>query len=110
MRTTFPNDLLHAGGTRLLECLLEDESDLVWETDTPETARTEWAKLCAETLAVCDIEVLEKFWAKRRQSYASMPYESGVRSLIWSCFVQTWTMDREASWEGATVLLGVPFE
>lgn len=110
MRTTFPNNLLHAGGAKLLECLAEDESELVWETDTADIAREEWAKLCAETLAVCEVEELEKFWAKRLQSYTTMAYEPGVRSLVWGCFVETWTADREASWEGATILLGVPFE
>lgn len=110
MRTIFPNDLLHAGGAKLLECLVEDESDLVWETDSPDTARGEWAKLCSETLVVCDVEELEKFWARRSQSYAAMTHEPGVRSLVWGRFVDTWTADREASWEGATVLLGIPFE
>ncbi|KAF8551673.1 hypothetical protein OG21DRAFT_1498937 [Imleria badia] len=110
MRTIFPSNLLHAGGAKLLECLVEDESDLVWETDAPDTARKEWARLSSETLAVCDVEELKKFWAKRSQSYATMTYEPGVRSLVWSCFVETWTADREASWEGATILLGVPFD
>ncbi|KAF8442906.1 hypothetical protein L210DRAFT_3611408 [Boletus edulis BED1] len=110
MRTTFPNSLLHAGGTKLLECLVEDECDLVWETDAPDTARKEWAKLCSETLAICDVEELEKFWAKRSRSYAIMTFEPGVRSLVWGCFVETWTADREASWEGAIILLGVPFD
>lgn len=110
MRATFPNNLLHAGGAKLLECLVEDESELVWEADTLDTAREEWAKLCAEILAVCEVEELEKFWAKRLQSYATVTYEPGVRSLVWGCFVETWTADCQASWEGGTVLLGVPFE
>ena len=110
MRTIFPNNLLYAGGAKLLECLVEDEADLIWETDAPDTAREEWAKLCSETLAVCDVEELEKFWTKRSQSYATMTYEPGVRSQVWGYFVETWTADREASWEGATILLGVPFE
>lgn len=110
MRTTFPNNSLHSGGAKLLECLVEDESDLVWETDTPDTARQEWAKLCSETLVVCDVEELERFWAQRSKSYASLTCEPGLRSLVWGCFVETWTVDREASWEGAIILLGVPFE
>ncbi|KAF9221622.1 hypothetical protein BS17DRAFT_711232 [Gyrodon lividus] len=109
MRTTFPNNLLHAGGAKLLECLIEDESDLVWETDNPDDARKEWAKLCAETLVICDIDQLRKFWAKRSRSYAMMTYESGVQSLVWGSFIETWKADTEGSWEGATVLLGVPF-
>ncbi|KIJ62575.1 hypothetical protein HYDPIDRAFT_176396 [Hydnomerulius pinastri MD-312] len=110
MRTTFPNNLLHAGGAKLLECLIEDESDLVWETDAPDDARKEWAKLCAETLVVCDIDELRKFWAKRSRSYAMMTYEAGVQSLVWGCFIEKWKADAEGSWEGAVILLGVPFD
>ncbi|KAF9241177.1 hypothetical protein BU15DRAFT_61124 [Melanogaster broomeanus] len=110
MRTTFPNNLLHAGGAKLLECLIEDESDLVWETDHPDDARREWAKLCAETLVVCDIDELRQFWAKRSRSYAMMTYESGVQSLVWGCFIETWKADTEGSWESATLLLGAPFD
>lgn len=110
MRATFPNNSLHSGGARLLECLVEDESDLVWEIDAPDSAREEWAKLCSETLVVCDGEELERFWTQRSRSYASMTYEPGVHSLVWGCFVETWTADHRASWEGATILLGVPFE
>ena len=110
MRTTFPNNLLHASGAKLLECLVEDESELLQDTDILGIAREEWAKLCAETLAVCEAEELERFWASRLQSYSSMTCGPGVRSLVWGCFVETWTTDREASWEGATILLGVPFE
>lgn len=110
MRTTFPNNLLHSGGAKLLECLVEDESDLVWETDALDTAREEWAMLCSEILIVCDVDELEKFWTKKPQSYSSMTYEPGVRRLVWGCFVETWTADHDASWEGSTILLGVPFE
>ncbi|KAF8842180.1 hypothetical protein BDN67DRAFT_995787 [Paxillus ammoniavirescens] len=109
MRTTFPHNLLHAGGATLIECLIEDESDLVWETDTPDDARKEWAKLCAETLVICDIDELRKFWERRSRSYAMMTYEPGVQSLVWGCFIETWKVDTEGSWEGATILLGIPF-
>ncbi|KIK93333.1 hypothetical protein PAXRUDRAFT_829068 [Paxillus rubicundulus Ve08.2h10] len=110
MRTTFPNNLLHAGGAKLVECLVEDESDLVWETDTPDDARKEWAKLSAETLVICDIDELRKFWERRSRSYAMMSYEPGVQSLVWGCFIEAWKVDTEGSWEGATILLGIPFD
>ncbi|KIJ13077.1 hypothetical protein PAXINDRAFT_156664 [Paxillus involutus ATCC 200175] len=110
MWTTFPHNLLHTGGAKLIECLIEDESDLVWETDSPDDARKEWAKLCAETLVICDIDELRKFWEERSRSYAMMTYESGVQSLMWGCFIETWKADTEGSWEGTTILLGIPFE
>jgi hypothetical protein len=40
---------------------------------------------------------------------AMMAYEPGVQSLVWGCFVEKWTEDAEGSWEGAALLLGVPF-
>ncbi|KAG9315760.1 hypothetical protein JVU11DRAFT_3409 [Chiua virens] len=39
-----------------------------------------------------------------------MTYEPGVQSLVWGCFVETWSTDREASWEGAATLLAAPFD
>lgn len=109
IRTTFPNNVLHSAGARLLACLMEDEADLVWETDSPDDARKQWAYLCAEVLVVCEVDDLREFWAKRSCAMAMMSYEPGVQSLVWGCFVEKWTEDAEGSWEGAALLLGVPF-
>ncbi|KAG2037799.1 hypothetical protein BDR03DRAFT_896321 [Suillus americanus] len=109
MRTTFPNNVLHSAGARLLACLIEDEADLVWETDSPDDARKQWAYLCAEVLVVCEVDDLREFWAKRSRAMVMMSYEPGVQSLVWGCFVEKWTEDAEGSWEGAALLLGVPF-
>ncbi|KAG1720483.1 hypothetical protein EDB19DRAFT_1917951 [Suillus lakei] len=109
IRTTFPNNVLHSAGARLLACLIEDEADLVWETDSPDDARKQWAYLCAEVLVVCEVDDLREFWAKRSRAMAMMSYEPGVQSLVWGCFVEKWTEDAEGSWEGAALLLGVPF-
>ncbi|KAG1822871.1 uncharacterized protein BJ212DRAFT_1331086 [Suillus subaureus] len=109
IRTTFPNNVLHSAGARLLACLIEDEADLVWETDSPDDARKQWAYLCAEVLVVCEVDDLREFWAKRSCAVALMSYEPGVQSLVWGCFVEKWTEDAEGSWEGAALLLGVPF-
>lgn len=109
MRSVFPNDLLHAGSAKILEGLMEDEERLT-ELDDINDARTHWAYLCAETLLVCDIDELVKFWARRARSFTMMPYEAGVQSLVWRCFVEKWKADAEGTWEGAVVLLGVPFE
>ncbi|KAH7885266.1 hypothetical protein F5I97DRAFT_1357061 [Phlebopus sp. FC_14] len=108
MRVTFPDNLLHAGGTTIVRCLVEDESDLVWETDSPADARKEWAQLCAETLIVCYDDELRKFWEKRSRSFG-LTYEAGVESLVWGCFVEKWKEDAVCSWESAVILLGVPF-
>lgn len=109
MRSVFPDDLLHAGSTKILEGLMEDEERLT-ELDDTNDARTHWAYLCAETLLVCDIDELVKFWVRRARSFTLMPYEAGVQSLVWRCFVEKWKADAEGTWEGAVVLLGVPFD
>ncbi|EGN98376.1 hypothetical protein SERLA73DRAFT_56513, partial [Serpula lacrymans var. lacrymans S7.3] len=109
MRTTIPNNLLHAGGAKLLTSLMENEDDLVWETDAPDDARKEWAYLCAEVLVVCDIDELKKFWTRRASARAQMTYEPGVQSLVWNCFVEKWQEDADGTWECAVVLLGIPF-
>jgi hypothetical protein len=88
---------------------MEDEADLVWETDSPDDARKQWAYLCAEVLVVCEVDDLREFWSKRSCAMAMMAYEPGVQSLVWGCFVEKWTEDAEGSWEGAALLLGVPF-
>ncbi|KAI6039330.1 hypothetical protein EDC04DRAFT_1755812 [Pisolithus marmoratus] len=108
MRSTFPRTLLHVGGTKILECLIEDEEALT-EQQTTDGARTQWAYLCAETLVVCDADELRRFWARRARSVGLMPYEAGVQTLVWRCLVEKWIEDVESSWEGAVVLLGVPF-
>ncbi|KAL4069879.1 hypothetical protein V8B97DRAFT_1887107 [Scleroderma yunnanense] len=109
MRAIFPSYLLHAGGAKLLEGLMEDEECLT-ELDDTEDARTLWACLCAEVLLICDIDELRKFWARRARTLALMPYEAGAQSLVWRCFVEKWKGDEEGTWEGAVVLLGVPFD
>ncbi|KAG1745909.1 uncharacterized protein EDB91DRAFT_1236218 [Suillus paluster] len=109
LRTTFPNNLLHSAGTSLLACLIEDETNLVWETDSPDDARKQWAYFCAEVLVVCELDDLREFWTRRSSAMSMMSYEPGVQSLVWGCFVERWTEDTEGSWEGAALLLGVPF-
>ncbi|KAI6129933.1 hypothetical protein EV401DRAFT_2129799 [Pisolithus croceorrhizus] len=109
MRTTFPHNLLHVGGLNILECLVEDEEALT-EQPVTDDARTQWGYLCAETLVVCDADELRKFWARRARSLTLMPYEAGAQNLIWRCFIEKWREDAESSWEGAVVLLGVPFD
>ncbi|KAG0704222.1 hypothetical protein DFH29DRAFT_912360 [Suillus ampliporus] len=109
IRTTFPNSLLHSAGARLLTCLIEDEAALVWETDSPDDARTQWAYFCAEVLVVCEVDDLREFWSTRSRGMSMMSHEPGVQSLVWGCFVERWTEDAEGSWEGAALLLGIPF-
>lgn len=100
-RTAIPHRALGAAGERLLACLVQHEDTLVCATDE---ARAEWALLCVQVLLVCESNALRAFWAS-----AGTGWEPEVRCLVWKTFVEQWTEDGEGGWEGAAVLLGVPF-
>ncbi|KAI9449835.1 hypothetical protein F5148DRAFT_1338704 [Russula earlei] len=100
----------------LLTWLMEREPELVWETDTPHDARTQWAMLCAEVLLRTSVAgstlapaLLRMIWvtpsASRRWVWS---WETDVRARVWRVFVERWRMLAEG-WEEALVLLSVPF-
>jgi hypothetical protein len=68
---------------------------------------------CAEVLLVCDLHELRLFWGTSRDAGSEKKKEwskkAEVRRLVWDCFVQKWKAEGEWHWEGAVVLLGVPF-
>ncbi|EIW80981.1 hypothetical protein CONPUDRAFT_104060, partial [Coniophora puteana RWD-64-598 SS2] len=109
MRSAFPDNHIHAGASKMLVYLVEHEDELVWEEDSPDDARRQWATLCAEVLIVCDVAQLRAFWSGRTRAKLAAEYEPGVHSLIWGCFVDSWSEEVDVAWEGAVVLLGVPF-
>jgi hypothetical protein len=105
-------------GEALLMWLMEKESELVWETDTPHDARTQWAMLCAEVLvrtgdttgcASAAAAHLRVFWGTRG---ASRPWvwnwNADVRARVWRVFAERWTTLAKG-WDEAPVLLSVPF-
>jgi hypothetical protein len=104
----------------LLTWLMERDAEIVWETDTPHDARTQWAMLCAEVLvrtgpagAGCCTSapaLLRVFWgipggAGRRRTWN---WCMDVRARVWRVFVERWRVLAEG-WEEAPVLLSVPF-
>jgi hypothetical protein len=102
----------------LLMWLMEKESELVWETDVPHDARTQWAMLCAEVLVRTGATVgcasaaaahLRVFWGT---SGASRPWvwkwNADVRARVWRAFAERWRT-LAVGWEEAPVLLSVPF-
>lgn len=113
VRTTVPSDLMAVAGEKVLCCLLDKEDKLMWETDSPDDARKQWAMFCAEVLLVCDMDEVRSFWdinrhagSQRKREWSRKPE---TRSLVWTCFVQKWKEEREWHWEGAVILLGAPF-
>ncbi|KAI9455511.1 hypothetical protein F5148DRAFT_1378062 [Russula earlei] len=100
----------------LLTWLIEREAELVWETDTPHDARTQWAMLCAEVLLRTSVSgstlapaLLRMFWgtpsASRRWVWS---WETDVRARVWRVFAERWRT-LAVGWEEALVLLSVPF-
>ena len=97
----------------LLTWLMEKEAELVWETDTPHDARTQWAMLCAEVLvrsvASSASSLLRVFWGARGASKRwAWNWPADVRALVWRTFAERWRALAKG-WEEAPVLLSVPF-
>jgi len=109
-----PVDDIFVTGQKLLACLVENESDLVWETDSPHDARTQWTLLCGEILVHCGSDPLKEFWGVRGAMKGDCRWQvsqwsSEVKSLVWRKFVERWREIAPSSWEDALLLLGVPF-
>jgi len=111
-----PRSLAGSPSEALLTWLMEREGDLVWETDTPHDARTQWAMLCAEVLvrtsaAGCTLApaLLRTFWgipgASRRWTWN---WPQDVRARVWRAFAERWRTLGEG-WEDVPALLSVPF-
>jgi hypothetical protein len=89
-----------------LKVLMHNEDELVRETDSPDDARREWSLLCADVLAVCDIDELQAFW--ERKWIQKWAWTADVMGVVWKYFVQRWLVGG-GNWEGAVALLAVPF-
>jgi hypothetical protein len=100
----------------LLTWLMKKETELVWETDMPHDARTQWASLCAEVIvrtsaAGCSssLSLLRMFWGIPGVSQRwEWNWNLDVRSRVWRAFVERWRALAKG-WEEAPVFLSVPF-
>jgi hypothetical protein len=112
-----PTEALGASASEsLLHWLMEKESEIVWETDTPHDARTQWAMLCAEVImrsapspsSSSSTSLLRVFWGGASSKRRTWNWPADVRALVWRTFVERWrTLVK--GWEEAPVLLSVPF-
>ncbi|KAF7980462.1 hypothetical protein HWV62_37928 [Athelia sp. TMB] len=116
IRTHVPLDHLYHAGHKLVACLVDGEEDLVGDYDGPlheDDARKHWAMLCAEVLYLCDRDELRSFWGAkcetRRRTPATWSKKSDVRCLVWAAFLHKWQDEPHWDWDGAIVLLCVPF-
>lgn len=102
-RTTIPRELLRQAGEQFFGRLNKyDQDDHKWR-EFDYDAQIQWAQLFAEILLVCDVEDLKTFWATPRDEEW---YNKDLRRMVWRRFVRKWM---GGTWEGAIVLLSVPF-
>jgi hypothetical protein len=101
---TLPETNLRRAGERLLSCLMKIEDELV---ESNEDARLRWVSLCVQTLAVCDVDALKMFWGFEAGG-CEWDWTEEVRNIVWRTSIEKWS-DGGCSWEGAVVLLAVPF-
>jgi hypothetical protein len=105
-RAIFPNALLNGAGEKLLATLVRNETELI---DDQDNARTQWSYFCAEVLLICGVDEMSLFWAIEVEIRKRRNWTPTVRRLVWGSLVEKWTANGPRSWEGAVVLLGVPF-
>ncbi|KAH9952882.1 hypothetical protein BGW80DRAFT_1259777 [Lactifluus volemus] len=100
----------------LLTWFMEKEPEIVWETDTPHDARTQWAMLCAEVImrsapspsSSSSTPLLRMFWGGASSRRRTWDWPADVRALVWRTFAERWRALAKG-WEEAPVLLSVPF-
>ena len=123
MRTIFPHSPLVPAAEVLLTCLIRNEATLlpenarmdgVFDTGSGESVRNKWISLCVSVLGMFDGSALRAFWGYEEGSVMSGVRVQGFKwtqdftHAVWRAIVELWR-DEELPWEGAVVLLGVPF-
>ena len=123
MRTIFPQVPLIPAAEALLTSLVKNEASLlpenarldgVFESDSGESTRTKWVSLCVSVLSICDAGAVRAFWGYEEGSSISGFKDKGFKwtpdltNAVWRTTVEQWR-DGEGHWEGAVILLGVPF-
>lgn len=123
MKTIFPQAPLVPAAEALLTSLIKNEVSLlpenarmdgVFESDSGESTRSKWVSLCVSVLSICDASAVRAFWGYEEGSTMSGFRDEGfkwtqdLKNAVWRTSVEQWR-DGEGHWEGAAVLLGVPF-
>ncbi|KAH9955582.1 hypothetical protein BGW80DRAFT_1466931 [Lactifluus volemus] len=70
--------------------------EIVWETDTPHDARTQWAMLCAEVImrsapspsSSSSTLLLRVFWGGASSRRRTWDWPADVRTLVWRTFAE----------------------
>ncbi|TFK52467.1 hypothetical protein OE88DRAFT_1698296 [Heliocybe sulcata] len=110
-RSMVPREDLSAATGQLVACLKQDRALIIGDEKAgvlDEGAWSEWGTLCAQTLAVCDIDDLKAFWAHVSE-VCPVSWPGEARGLAWENFTNEWFSDKANTRESAMVLLSVPF-
>lgn len=124
MRTIFPQVTLVPAAEALLTSLIKNEASLLpenvrmdgvfFESDSGESTRNKWVSLCVSVLSICDASAVRAFLGYEEGGMMSGLRDKGfqwtqdLKNAVWRTTVEKWR-DGEGHWEGAVVLLGVPF-
>ena len=126
MRTIFPQVTLVPAAETLLITLIKNEASLLpenarldgvfFESDSGESTRNKWVSLCVSVLSICDASAVQVFlgYDEGGGTMSGLRGEKGFKwtkefqNAVWRTAVEQWR-DGEGHWEGAVVLLGVPF-
>ena len=124
MRTIFPQMTLVPAAEALIISLIKNEASLLpenvrmdgvyFESDSGESTRNKWVSLCVSVLSICDASAVRTFLGYEEGGTMSGLRDKGfkwtqdLKYAVWRTTVEHWK-DGEGHWEGAVVLLGVPF-
>ena len=124
MRTLFPQATLVPAAETLLTSLIKNEASLLpentrmdgvfFESDSGESTRSKWVSLCVSVLSICDASAVRAFLGYEEGGTMGGLRDNGfmwtqdLKNAVWRTIVEQWR-DGEGHWEGAVVLLGVPF-
>lgn len=124
MRTIFPQVTLVPAAEALLTSLIKNEASLLpenarmdgvfFESEAGESTRNKWVSLCVSVLGVCDASAVRAFLGYEEGGTMSglrnegFKWTQDLKYAVWRTTVEQWR-DGEGHWEGAVILLGVPF-
>ena len=112
-RAVFPQDAFADLSETLLRWLNAHEDTVLDGVRCTDEVREQWACLCAEAAFACDVSVLQAFWNNvLRRAQRPSEWPSNVRKQVWNAFCDKWGArgtSTALTWEGAVVLLCVPF-
>ncbi|KXN87618.1 hypothetical protein AN958_08399 [Leucoagaricus sp. SymC.cos] len=87
-----------------LICLIKIEDELVESNDD---VRLLWVSLCVKAFTVCDVDAMKMFWGFE-EGGCEWDWTEEVRNSVWRTSIGKWS-EGDCGWEGAAVLLAVPF-